>query len=401
MASAGIRKTSTGRYKVWWRLDDASQGSQTFDTRDQARDCKHDLLAGVARDTWVDPRRGKQPFGDWARHWWDTWSSDPDRSPTTLEATEARFRLHVLPAFEQRPLRAITVTAVRRWQNELKATRGRGTVMAARSILYRILQAAEDERLIVANPVRKVPAPKAGVDPDAVFGRTKRRSLSPEEAGLLLAQFPLAWWDHLIVLLGTGLRFGELGGLRRRRVHLDREPAVLQVIATRYQAGKFGSGFKPRPKSNAGIRAVPLAGQVADAIRRQLPPGGTPDDLVFGGLAGTGTDDARAPLSRYQFRHVYQRAAARLTDPARDLPPTTRRVLYALRADGPRTLAQLGKRFSTPGSTLRPATIQGALGALETAALVVLDVEDGVARWSAVPAGRVMRLDHLNLHGPQ
>ena len=165
MASAGIRKTPSGRYKVWWRLDDASQGSQTFDTRDQARDFKHDLLAGVARDTWVDPRRGKQPFGDWARQWWETWSSDPDRSPTTLEATEARFRLHVLPYFEHRQLRAITVTVVRRWQNELKAARGRGTVMAARSILYRILQAAEDERLIVANPVRKVPAPKAGGGP--------------------------------------------------------------------------------------------------------------------------------------------------------------------------------------------------------------------------------------------
>ena len=34
MASAGIRKTPTGRYKVWWRLDDGSQGSQTFDARD-------------------------------------------------------------------------------------------------------------------------------------------------------------------------------------------------------------------------------------------------------------------------------------------------------------------------------------------------------------------------------
>jgi hypothetical protein len=45
-ASAGIRKTPTGRYKVWWRLDDASQGSPTFATRDQARDFKHDLLAG-------------------------------------------------------------------------------------------------------------------------------------------------------------------------------------------------------------------------------------------------------------------------------------------------------------------------------------------------------------------
>jgi hypothetical protein len=32
MASAGIRKSPSSRYKVWWRLDDASQGSQTFDT---------------------------------------------------------------------------------------------------------------------------------------------------------------------------------------------------------------------------------------------------------------------------------------------------------------------------------------------------------------------------------
>jgi integrase len=227
MASAGIRKTPTGRYKVWWRLDDASQGSQTFDTRDQARDFMHDLLAGVARDTWVDPRRGKQPFGDWARQWWETWSSDPDRSPTTLEATEARFRLHVLPYFEHRELRAITVTVVRRWQNELKAARGRGTVMAARSILYRILQAAEDERLIVANPVRKVPAPKLEVDPDELLGQGKRRALTPEEAGQLLARFPPVWWDHVVTLLGTGLRFGELGGLCRRRVLLDRTPPVI------------------------------------------------------------------------------------------------------------------------------------------------------------------------------
>ena len=53
MASAGIRKAPTGRYKVWWRLDDASQGSQTFDTRDQARDFKHDLLARLARQLAV------------------------------------------------------------------------------------------------------------------------------------------------------------------------------------------------------------------------------------------------------------------------------------------------------------------------------------------------------------
>jgi integrase len=400
MASAGIRKSPSGRYKVWWRLDDASQGSQTFDTRDQARDFMHDLLAGVARDTWVDPRRGRQPFGDWARQWWETWSSDPDRSPTTLEATEARFRLHVLPYFEQRQLRSITVTVVRRWQNQLKAERSRGTVMAARSILYRILQAAEDERLIVANPVRKVPAPKQDVDPDELLGQGKRRALTPEEAGQLLARFPCVWWDHVVTLLGTGLRFGELGGLRGHRVLLDRTPPILQVVATRYQAGRFGSGFKGQPKSQAGIRNIPLAHQVAEAIRRQLPQGSTGDDLVFADppIANTAAD--RAPLSRYQFRHVYQGAVNRLTDPTSELSPTTRRILRALREHGPQALTELQRSFTTPGAILRPATIQAALRELESAGAVTAVGKDGVARWAAVKAAQVQRFDDLDLHGP-
>ena len=70
---------------------------------------------------------------------------------------------------------------------------------------------------------------------------------------------PLSWWDHVLAFLGTSLRFGELAGLRCRRVHLERTPPVLQVVEVRYQAGRFGSGFKPRPKSDAGIREIPLA----------------------------------------------------------------------------------------------------------------------------------------------
>jgi integrase len=396
MASAGIRKTPSGRYKVWWRLDDGSQGSQTFTTRDQARDVKNDLLAQVARGTWVDPRLGRQLFGDWARQWWDTWATDPDRSPTTLESTEARLRLHVIPYFEQWQLRTITVTAVRRWQHELLATRQRPTVMAARSILYRILQAAEDERVIFANPVRKVPAPKPEVDPDEVFGEAGRRALTPEEAGYLLAGFPVAWWDHVVGLLGTGLRFGEFAGLRRNRVHLAREIPVLQVAPIRYQAGKFGSGFKSHPKSPAGIRPVPLAPQVVAAIRRQLPAGSDPGDLVF---TVPGTD--RLPLSRHLVKHVYQKAAVRLADPARELPSTVRRVLNTLRADGALTLDQLAGRFSSPGGKLRPATIQAALDALKADGLAAPIIHgNGRLRWSAAPLDQARRFADLDLHGP-
>jgi integrase len=142
------------------------------------------------------------------------------------------------------------------------------------------LQFAVDEGAIDTNPVRKVPSPRRRADPEQVLDQAKRRALTPEEAGRLLAQFPLYWWDHVLCLLGTGLRFGELAGLRRRRVHLDRPLPILQVVDTRYQAGRFGSGFKARPKSDAGIREIPLAPLVVEAIHRRLPPGSDPSALV-------------------------------------------------------------------------------------------------------------------------
>jgi integrase len=241
------------------------------------------------------------------------WSTDPDRSPTTLAATENRLRRHVRPWFGQRPLEAIRPTLIRQWQNQLAGQLGHESLMACRSILFRILQLAEDEGAIAANPVRKVPAPKRRVDPDRVFAEANRRALTPEEAGRLLARFPLFWWDHVLCLLGTGLRFGEFAGLRLRRVRLDRAIPVLQVVDTRYQAGQFGSGFKPRPKSDAGIREIPLAPLVVEAIRRQLPPQPDPDGLVFTGPGGGNgvPSGTRTTLSRHGFRRLYQTATHR------------------------------------------------------------------------------------------
>ena len=109
----------------------------------------------------------------------------------------------------QQPAEAIDPTLIRQWQNQLASQLGHESEMACRSILFRILQLAEDEGAIASNPVRKVPAPKRRVDPDQVSADTKRRALTPEEAGRLLARFPLFWWDHVLYLLGTGLRFGS------------------------------------------------------------------------------------------------------------------------------------------------------------------------------------------------
>jgi integrase len=309
MGSVSWRKRGN-RYLVSWRLDDGSQGGKTVDTPDEARDLAAEKRLEMRRGTWQGRRRGRLPFSKWADEWWAVWSTDPTRSPTTLAATEIRLRRHVRPFFGERPIEAIQPILIRQWQNQLPAKLGHESLMACRSILYRILQLAEDEGAISANPLRRVPAPKRRADPELVLGQAKRRAYTPEEAGRLLAQCPMFWWDHVLTLLGTGLRFGELAGLRCRRVHLDEEPPVLQVVDVRYQAGRFGSGFKPRPKSDAGIREIPLAPLVVEAIRSQLPPDPDLDALVFTGPGGGNhvAAGARTVLSRHGVRRMYQTA---------------------------------------------------------------------------------------------
>ena len=412
MASVGVRKRVSRRtarvtYQVWWLLDDGSQGAETVATKDEARDLVARKRLGITRGAWQGLQRGQLPFSWWAEQWWEIWAADPDRSPTTLAITESRLRLYVRPWFGEKPIKRIGPADIRRWQAHLASSTGHATLLQCRSLVLRILQFAVDEGAIDTNPVRKVPSPRRRADPEQVLDQAKRRALTPEEAGRLLAQFPLFWWDHVLCLLGTGLRFGELAGLRRRRVHLDRALPVLQVVDTRYQAGRFGSGFKPRPKSDAGIREIPLPPEVVAAIRRQLPPGTDPSALVFTGPGGgpgrpggAGVPrGARTVLSRHNFHRTYQAALAKLADPMGELRPTAVRVLKALRTSGPQTANELAAALANHGRAIRPTTIQVALGELVAAELAASADEDGQQRWRVLPTARDPLLEAVDLHG--
>jgi integrase len=390
------------RYQVLWRLDDGSQGGKTVDTRDQAREAAAAKRIEIATGAWKGRQRGRLGFDRWADDWWAVWSTDPSLSPNSLTMAESRLRNHLRPFFGRRPVEDITPRLLRQWQHQLAARRGHATVMACRSILFRILQFAEDENAILANPMRKVPAPKPPVDPEVILGNANRRVLTPEEAGVLLAGFPRFWWDHVITLLGCGLRISELAGLRRNRVDLDR--GVLQVVDTRYQTGsKYGSGFKG-PKSAAGVREIPLARQVADAITRQLPPGSDPHALVFSGRRQPRTPglppETRTILNRDNFRRLYIEAVSRTADSAATLSLSGRLVLDGLRSGGAQSASELVERIvATRRRRLRLATVAARLTELHVAGLVLATGQDDAGRWFAapVPPGP---LAHLRLSGP-
>jgi hypothetical protein len=150
------------------------------------------------------------------------------------------------------------------------------------------------------------------------------------------------------------------------------------------------------------VREIPLARQVVEAIDRQLPPSASPDTLVFAGPGGGNGVQAgtRTVLSRDNFRRIYHAALAKLADPATiDLRPTARRVLAALRADGPASPEELTNRLGFQGRRLKLATVQAAVRELETAGLAIADGGEG-ARWKAQPPPGNDMLDELELHGP-
>jgi integrase len=96
-----------------------------------------------------------------------------------------------------------------------------------------------------------------------------------------------------------GLRFGELAGLRRRRVDLLRGRVVM--IETLVEAnGRFILG---EPKTQRSRRTVPLPRVVVELDNHlQSYVGTTPDALVFTGEKG-------APLRRAGFRRFYWQPA--------------------------------------------------------------------------------------------
>jgi DNA-binding transcriptional ArsR family regulator len=179
---------------------------------------------------------------------------------------------------------------------------------------------------------------------------------------------------------------------------VDLERRQLEVLEVRYDAGRFGSGYKNRPKSPAGIRVIPLAGPVAEAIARRLPPDDDTDALVFTGPGGSNglPRGARSAMSRHGLLRVYKHALLRVADPSASLPYTPRRALAALRGAGPQTVEQLRERLR--GRTPRAATVQAALDRLRTAGLAA---EDQGGRWVACdPPRKDNLLGRLRLRGP-
>jgi len=262
---ASITKVPTG-WRARYRTPDGQSRSRTFtrkvDAERHLAGVEHSKLAGA----FADPVFGRRTFGSW----WEAWrSTRVDLRPSTIARDESYARNHIIPKLGAVPLASIDRTMLRQWVAEMSAKGlAPATVVKTVQLTSKALAAAADERLIARNPAERLPLPRVEVE--------EMRFLTPPDVATLAGSIDPRYRVWALTAAYSGLRFGELAGLRRGRVDLMRRRLDVFEIVVEVR----GKHYVGPPKTRAGKRAVPIPSFMVDELAAWTA-GKEPDELVF------------------------------------------------------------------------------------------------------------------------
>jgi integrase len=374
-----VFRVERARGPVWYakyRLPDGRQVQKKLGPAwtDRGRPAAGYFTKRLAED-WLrslleEARRGTLPglvctgatFADAAAEYLRYVEHDRGRKPSTLRGYRSAIGVHLLPAFGELPVEAVTTEVIERWIAEFGGSaRTRNKLLIQ---LHGILRRAKKLYGLPANAaadVEKFPQRRSGeidvFSPEEVWALVRAAASEQDAAILLTAAF-------------TGLRMGELLALRWRDV--DFAGQTIRVRAS-YYAGQLTT-----PKSGK-VRAVPMAPDVASALAQlgAREDWVDDDDLVFAGETGGYLDGsalrrryklalreaALRPLRFHDLRHTFGTRMIAQADIRRvqewmghaDIQTTMRYLHYAPREEDARLVAEAFALAPGDAATVRSA----------------------------------------------
>lgn len=292
-----VRRLPSGRYQARYLGPDGIDrpAPETFASKTDAEVWLTRKEVEIRDAEWIDPDLGKVLFEIYAAGL----VRDQVLRPRTDELYRGLLRNHLLPTFGKRPIGEIREAEVRRWHKERLmagplASRPFGPVTVAKAyrLLHAIMATAADDGLIRRNPCRikgagQEDSPERPVVPVPVLVE-------------LFNLIPVRYRAMLLLATFANLRFGELAGLHRGDIDLDRCSVRVARSLVQMNDGKL---FEDEPKSRAGRRVVSFPREIAPELRwhleRFVEPGG--DSLVFVGPKG-------GRLRRSNFNIIWRKA---------------------------------------------------------------------------------------------
>jgi integrase len=306
------RRDCIGSWQARYRDANGQQKAKNFPRKREADAFLDEVRGAVRQGTYLDPKRGDITLEKWWAEWWP--ANTPSR-PTTRNRKLSSWTVHIRPKWGSRKLNSLTYLEIQTWvAQELK---GHATQTKVLELLRMMLRDAVRDQRISFNPaadVTKTASPPAR-HPDDLTPPTT------EQYALVREQLPVWWMPVVDFLEDTGLRWGELAGVRRVFLDLEADTVKVREVVIDDRGTLRRQGI---PKTTAGFRTVPLTAKAqtaALAMIERLAPAATstpvesgmhPEELVFRGpLAGTtkkvnGVEvPVEGALSRNNFRRVW------------------------------------------------------------------------------------------------
>ncbi len=229
-----------------------------FTTKRAAEEAEALIVADRARGDFRRPAKGT--VGEYLHGWLE--GRRADLRPTTFTSYRTIVRVRIVPWLGDVRLADLDASAVESWYVRLLAGGGEHgrslsakTVANAGGVLSIAMGDAVRLGVLRSNPTAAARLPRRE--------RVEMAAWSADEA----AAFLVAAAEHRLapvwrLVLATGLRRGELCGLRWRDVDLG--AGTVEIVQTRVVADRVEIG---PPKTKAGARVISLDGGTVEALR--------------------------------------------------------------------------------------------------------------------------------------
>lgn len=260
-------------------------------------------------------------LGEWLDRWLETYAR-PTVKLSTYCGYEIFIRCHIKPQIGSLYMNTLQIDDLQGFFNERSKNgnlKGRGglspkTLSNIRNMMHLALSQAVRAHLLPENPVEGVRLPKVPKIETRVLSREEQERLI---LAARLAPEPAAF--GIIFDLFTGLRLGELCGLRWEHVYLERQ--AFQVCETRNRLPNHDDSIAaytsvqtlPTTKTDNSRRTVYLMDQLCEDLKayREIQqsvaaqyPGYNPDGYVF-------CQENGAPYEPRTFQDLFKRCVRR------------------------------------------------------------------------------------------
>ncbi|MGH3496186.1 MAG: tyrosine-type recombinase/integrase [Nocardioidaceae bacterium] len=279
--------------------------TETFRLKRDAERRLTEIEASKLTGSYVDPKAGQLTVGAWAGHWLDV---QVQLKPTTRARYRSILDVHVVPRWGKVELARVRHAEVQKWVAELSSDRSAATVRKIYRVLSQVLGSAVKDGRLARNVAEGVALPRVQSKERRYLTHEQVADLADACAAIPVSKYAStteadrAAYRLLVLFLAyTGLRWGELAGLRVGRLDLMRRRA--SIIETYVVVDGH---VVPSDPKNHERREVLVPRFLIDQLATHVA-GRPTDALVFSG------EKAGAPMRSRTFqRAVFDKAAAAL-----------------------------------------------------------------------------------------